>query len=139
MELAHDEAKGILQVSWSDDLSVESDRFLQTVVYLFTTIQQQKVSHLIIDSGLPAGGVLTEEVIQSFIHHIPHTPLKHIAILESPDYLWDNNLLQVISLLITTYRLPIAIELVKDRTAAREWFSRTMQRTSVPKAGKAEN
>jgi hypothetical protein len=124
MEVAYEEAEGILRVSWSDELSVESARFLQTVVCLFAIIQERKVPHLIIDSGLPAGGVLTEEVIQSFIQHIPHTPLKHIAILESPDYLWDNNLLQVISLLITSYRLPIAVALVEDQAAAREWFSR---------------
>ncbi|WP_266203415.1 hypothetical protein [Pontibacter kalidii] len=125
MELAYDEAKGILHVSWSDDLSVESARFLQTVVYLFTTIQEQKVSHLIIDSGLPAGGVLTEEVIQCFIHHIPHTTLRKIALLDSPDYLWDYNLLQVISLLVANYKLPIEVKLVSSHAAGLRWFAET--------------
>jgi hypothetical protein len=75
---------------------------------------------------MPAGGVLTEEIINYFIQHIPNTPLENIAILESPDYLWDNNLYQVIMLLISIYRLPIAVKLVKSQAAGQEWFSRPL-------------
>jgi hypothetical protein len=123
MELVYEAAPNILSVSWSDDLSVESDRFFQTIVALFAAIQDKQVANLIIASGVPAGGVLTEDIINYFIHNIPGTPLKNIAILESPDYLWDSNLYQVIKLLITSYNLPIAIELLKSKSAARKWFS----------------
>ncbi|WP_018476584.1 hypothetical protein [Pontibacter roseus] len=122
MELAYEAIPNVLSVKWSDELSVESDQFFQTVVTLFATIQENKVANLIIDSGIPAGGVLTEEVIHYFIQHIPHTTLKNIAILESPDYLWDNNLYQVIKLLINSYDLPIGIRLVKSVAAAKSWF-----------------
>jgi hypothetical protein len=123
MELVYEAAPNILSVSWSDDLSVESDRFFQTIVALFAAIQDKQVANLIIASGVPAGGVLTEDIINYFIQNIPGTPLKNIAILESPDYLWDSNLYQVIKLLITSYNLPIDIELVKSKAAARRWFS----------------
>lgn len=123
MELNYEAPDNILSVKWPDELSVESVYFFQTIVTLFDAIQEQKVTYLIVDSGNPAGGVLTEEVINYFINHIPHTPLLKIALLESPDYLWDNNLYQVIKLLITTHHLPIQIKLVKSRLAARDWFS----------------
>ncbi|MFD3001284.1 hypothetical protein ACFS7Z_12990 [Pontibacter toksunensis] len=123
MELRCEAAQSIVSVKWSDDLSVESPQFLQTIVFLFAIIQEKQVTNLLINSGLPAGGVLTEDVIQRFIQHIPGTPLKRIAILESADYLWDNNLYQVISLLTTTYRLPIAVKVTKSRAACLEWFS----------------
>lgn len=123
MELVYEVTGNILSVKWSDELSVESAQFFQTIVSLFAAIQEKKVTNLIIDSGIPAGGVLTEEVIHYFIQHIPGTPLKNIAVLESPDYLWDYNLYQVIKLLITSYHLPIAVKLVKSTAAARNWFS----------------
>ncbi|MBF9255498.1 hypothetical protein I2I11_19525 [Pontibacter sp. 172403-2] len=123
MELAYEAAPNILSVKWSDDLSVESPQFFQTIISLFAAIRESQVTNLIIDSGIPAGGVLTEEVISYFIQHIPDTPLKNIVILESPDYLWDNNLYLLIKLLITGYHLPIAVKLVKSRAAGLEWLS----------------
>lgn len=126
MELAYEPAHNTLTVRWSDDLSVESDHFFQTIVSLFATIQERKVTNLMVDSGMPAGGVLTEEIIHYFIQHIPNTPLENIALLESPDYLWDNNLYQVIMLLISIYRLPIAVKLVRSQAAGQEWFSRPL-------------
>ena len=129
MELAYEPAHNIVTVRWSDDLSVESARFFQTIVTLFSTIQEREVTNLMIDSGIPAGGVLTEEIIDYFIQHIHTTPLRHIAILESPDYLWDNNLYQVINMLVTTYQLPIALKLVKNHAAGQEWLSRPLPAT----------
>jgi hypothetical protein len=122
MTLVYEADANILSVKWSDELSVESARFFQTIVSLFATIQEKKVANIIIDSGIPAGGVLTEEVINYFIQNIPGTPLRNIAILESPDYLWDDNLYQVMKLLITSYQLPIAVKLVKSRAEALELF-----------------
>ncbi|RIJ37448.1 hypothetical protein [Pontibacter oryzae] len=122
MELAFDNTLNLLSAKWSDDLSVESLEFFQTVVSLFDTVQKKQVPNLLIDSGIPAGGVLSEELIDYFIHNIPNTPLKKIALLESPDYLWDNNLYQVILLLVTTYQLPIEVKLLKSPGAVREWL-----------------
>jgi hypothetical protein len=133
MEIAYDDIRKILSVKWSDELSVESGEFFQTIVSLFTAIQEMQVANLLVDSGIPAGGLLTEEIIDYFIQSIPGTPLKSIAILESPDYLWDNNLYQVIMLLVTTYQLPIAVTLVKSRAAALEWFPRPLQVKSPDK------
>ncbi|WP_347157398.1 hypothetical protein [Pontibacter chitinilyticus] len=123
MEVTYEVAQNVFTVKWSDALSVESPLFYQTIISLFAIIQERKVRNLIIDSGIPAGGVLTEEVINYFIQHIPYTTLRNIALLESPDFLWDNNLYQVLSLLITSYHLPIAIEMVKSPEAGREWFA----------------
>jgi hypothetical protein len=124
MELAYDDIRNILSVKWSDELSVESAQFFETIITLFATIRQKQVINLIVDSGIPAGGLLTEEIIEYFIQQIPSTPLRNIAILESPDYLWDNNLYQVIALLVATYKLPITVKLVKNRSGALQWFSR---------------
>jgi hypothetical protein len=124
MELAYDDIRNILSVKWSDELSVESAQFFETIITLFATIRQKQVINLVVDSGIPAGGLLTEEIIEYFIQQIPSTPLRNIAILESPDYLWDNNLYQVIALLAATYKLPIAVKLVKNRSGALQWFSR---------------
>lgn len=123
MAMVYEESTGILSVKWSDELSVESGQFQETIVSLFSTIVEKNVTNLIVDSGIPAGGVLTEEVISHFIQHIPNTRLRNIAILESPDYLWDYNLYQVIKLLITSYDLPIAVELMKGSAAASKWFA----------------
>ncbi|MER2997247.1 hypothetical protein [Pontibacter populi] len=126
MELAYDDVRNILSVKWSDELSVESAQFFDTIVTLFATIREKQVTNLVVDSGIPAGGLLTGEIIEYFIQQIPNTPLKNIAILESPDYLWDNNLYQVILLLITTYELPIAVKLVKNCSVALEWFPQSL-------------
>lgn len=125
MEMVYEAVPNILSVRWADELSVESARFFQTIVTLFTVIQEKQAANLIISSGKPSGGVLTEDIINHFILNIPHTPLKRIAMLESPDYLWDSNLYQVINLLIVNYQLPIEIEVVKDESAARKWFSQS--------------
>jgi hypothetical protein len=123
MKLDYDNSKHVLSVSWANELSVESAQFYQTIVSLFATIKEKQVSNLIIDSGIPAGGQLTEKIINFFIQSIPDTSLKNIAILESPDYLWDNNLYQVISLLITTYQLPIAVKLVSTHASGLKWIA----------------
>lgn len=130
MELAFDDTLNLLSAKWSDELSVESFDFFQTIVSLFATVQEKQVSNLFIDSGIPAGGVLTEELIDYFIHNIPNTPLRKIAILESPDYLWDNNLYQVILLLVSTYHLPIEVKLLKTPGAVREWLRKPLMTKS---------
>ncbi|MBD1398938.1 hypothetical protein H9Q13_17340 [Pontibacter sp. JH31] len=123
MVVEYEESTGILSVKWSDELSVESSHFQETIASLFGTIIDKKVVSLIVDSGTPSGGVLTEQVISQFIQHIPGTPLRNIAILESTDYLWDYNLVQVIKLLVSSYDLPIAVELMKGSAAARKWIA----------------
>ena len=130
--MVYEATPNILSVRWSDDLSVESARFLQTIVSLFATIREKQVANLIVESGIPAGGVLTEDIINYFIQNIPGTPLKRIAILESSDYLWDSNLYQVIKMLITSYNLPIGVELLKNKPDARKWFS------SIPETEKSK-
>lgn len=127
MEMVYEAMPNILSVKWSDELSVESDLFFQTIVTLFASIHENQVANLIVASGRPSGGVLTEEIINYFIHNIPDTPLKSIAILESPDYLWDSNLYQVIKLLIASYNLSIEVEIVKNEFAARKWFHQTIE------------
>lgn len=135
MEMVYESTSGILSVKWSDGLSVESDQFFQTVVSLFATIQEKQVANLLVESGVPAGGVLTEGIINYLIQRIPGIPLQKIAILESPDYLWDNNLYQVIKMLITSYQLPIRVKLVKSSEIARDWFSSSLlAETPKPKA-----
>ena len=124
MALEYEADQDILYVKWADDLSVESAMFLQTIISLFTTIHKNKISNLIIDSGIPSGGVLTEEFIHYCIQQIPSIPLKKIALLESPDYHWDNNLYQIIKLLITNHHLPIAVKIAKSRSAAQDWVCR---------------
>lgn len=134
MELSYDSAINALSVKWSDELSVESAEFYQTVVALFATIQEKKVTNLLVDSGIPAGGLLTEDIINFFIQNIPTTPLKSIAILESPDYLWDSNLYQVIALLINTYQLSIALKLVSSHIEGIAWFANPIQAETSAKA-----
>lgn len=125
MKLVYEAAPNILSVKWSDELSVESAQFFKSIVTLFGTIHEKQVANLIVASGSPSGGVLTEDIITHFIHNIPNTPLQRIAMLESPDYLWDSNLYQVIKLLVVSHQLPIAVEVVKDEAAARKWFTQT--------------
>ncbi|MCP2042745.1 hypothetical protein [Pontibacter sp. HSC-36F09] len=127
MELVYEAASNTLSVKWSDDLSVESEQFYESIVALFATIREKQVANLIVASGSPSGGVLTEDIITHFIHNIPDTPLQRIALLESPDYLWDSNLYQVIKLLIVSHHLPIAVEVAEDETAARKWFIQTAE------------
>ena len=123
MQLNYNPAENILAVKWRDELSVESEVFSETIVTLFDKIKENKVAKLIVDSGKPAGGVLTEGVINFLIQNIPGSTLQFIALLESTDYLWDQNLLQVINLLIYTHQLPVSVKLVRNKTAAEEWLS----------------
>lgn len=122
MELAHDDVYNILCAKWSDELGVESPEFFQTITSLFVAIQEKQITDLMIDSGIPAGGVLTEKLIDLFIQNTSNTPLQNIAILESSDYLWDYNLYQVIKLLVAKYELPITVKLVKSRAEGLQWF-----------------
>lgn len=135
MDMVYEAVPNILSVRWSDELSVESARFFQTIVTLFTAIHEKQVANLMVASGKPAGGVLTEDIIHHIVRNIPDTPLQRIAILESSDYLWDANLYQVIKLLIVNHHLPIAIEVVKDEAAARKWFHQPVnaEKSSVGK------
>lgn len=131
IKLKYQPTLNILAVKWPDELRVESPEFLETIITLFAIIHDRKVAHLIIDSGIPAGGVLTEQVINYMIQNIPNIPLKKIALLESTDYHWDNNLYQLLTLIISTHQLPVAVELVKSRAAARQWFSPLLQVKTV--------
>jgi hypothetical protein len=135
MTLSYDSAQSLISVKWSNELSVESPEFLQTIIALFDTINREQVTNLIVDSGIPAGGTLTEDIIAFFIHNIPNTTLKHIILLESPDYLWDDNLYQVIKLLVDTYKLPIKVELLKNQTAALKWL---LQPLAIETTGQKE-
>ncbi|WP_188500586.1 hypothetical protein [Pontibacter amylolyticus] len=127
MEIVYEAVPNVLSVKWSDELSVESDQFYESIVTLFVAIREKQVANLIVASGKPSGGVLTEDIIHHIVRNIPDTPLKRIALLESPDYLWDANLYQVIKLLIVNHQLPIAIEVVKDEFAARKWFNQPVK------------
>lgn len=123
MQLTFNAADNILAVKWRDELSVESALFSETIVALFNTIKEKQISKLIIDSGKPAGGVLTDGVINYFIQNIPGTTIRYVALLESTDYLWDQNLLQVLNLLIDTHQIPVSVNLVQNKANAEEWLS----------------
>ncbi|QHL87350.1 hypothetical protein GU926_07845 [Nibribacter ruber] len=90
---------------------------------LFITIREKNIEDVILDSGQPKGGTVSESVMNFGIKIAPHTALKRIALLESPDFHWDNNLLQIFAYLQTTFSLPLESRLFPSKSDALAWLS----------------
>ena len=115
--------KGRLQASWSDDLGTESAEFFASVQHLLTIIIEQQITHLLLDSGKPAGGILTEEVTGYILKNTPFTKLEKVALLESHDFLWDNNIIQLARFLQQTTLVNFEFRVFPAKTNALEWLA----------------
>lgn len=112
----------LVLASWSDELPAESEEFLETVKCLLELIISQNKTRLFLDSGTPAGGSLTEEVVGTVLKMAPSLKLEKIALLESRDFLWDNNLQQVAAFIKETYSLPYEFRIFNARDKAFHWL-----------------
>jgi hypothetical protein len=108
--------------SWSDDLSSESEAFFNSINYLFKVAADNKVKKVFIDCGVPAGGTLTEGVINFVEASITGLELEKIAVLESIDYHWDNNLMQLLQYLKQALNLSFQAKLFTLKKQALEWL-----------------
>jgi hypothetical protein len=114
---------GLLQASWSDELRSESEEFYASVQHLLALITQQQVTRLLLDSGKPDGGILTEEVTSYILKHTPFTKLEKVALLESQDFHWDNNIIQLASYLKQSTLVSFEFRTFSIKTNALEWLA----------------
>ncbi|MFC6999945.1 hypothetical protein [Rufibacter roseus] len=111
-----------LIASWPTLESVNSPEFFRSFVSLFVTIRERHISELILDSGQPQGGTVSEPIINFGLKVAPFTALKRVALLESTDFHWDNNLLQILCYLSTSMDFPLEVKLFPSRSLALEWL-----------------
>ena len=114
---------GLLQASWSEDLRSESAEFYASVQCLLEIIIDRKVTRLLLDSGKPEGGILTEEVTGYILKHTPFTKLEKVALLESHDFHWDNNIIQLARYLQQTIMVPFEFKLFATNSDAVAWLN----------------
>ena len=118
-EIKHD----LLLASWPDYVLAESAEFYDSILLLFRQIKEKKIKKLFLDSGTPEGGTLTEEVI-AFVEQevFLYCPLQKVALLESADFHWDNNMVQFINYLILSRGLEVQFQMFLTREAAIKWL-----------------
>lgn len=114
---------GLLAASWPHHVRSTSPEFLESVKILFNLVGEHKLSRLLLDSGTPDGGTLTEELIACMKQELSQDcSLKKVALLESVDYHWDNNIMQVFSYLKMTLGLDVQIRMFSSRDMAMNWL-----------------
>ncbi len=117
------EVKGdVIVTCWHESLSAESNEFRDSIKNLFRFAAERKLKKVLLDSGTPAGGTLTEELMLLVQNAILKIDLEKIAILESCDFHWDNNLLQFLKYLNTFLQLDLDIKLFNSKTLALVWL-----------------
>jgi hypothetical protein len=119
-EIKHD----LLLASWPSSVQSGSAEFYDSVLVLFRLIREKKIKKLFLDSGTPAGGILTEEVIAFVEQEVFHScPLQKVALLESIDYHWDNNMVQFINYIKSTLALDVQFQVFLSKEAAINWLT----------------
>jgi len=113
----------IILASWAYELSVESMEFLNSVKELFQFAKELNLKKILIDSGTPAGGVLTEDVMLLIQESIVNVAAEKIALLETSDFHWDNNLLQFFKYLKNFLQLSYEVRLFSNKQKALDWLS----------------
>lgn len=112
----------VILASWKDELSAESQAFLDSVKHLIRFGHERSIKKILIDSGTPAGGVLTEEVMLLMQNSFGEVAIEKMALLESSDFHWDNNLYQFLQYLKVMLQLSYQVRLFNNKTAALEWL-----------------
>ncbi|MBK0402736.1 hypothetical protein I5M27_07045 [Adhaeribacter sp. BT258] len=112
----------VILASWNDNLSAESKAFLDSIKHLIQFASERNLKKICIDSGKPAGGVLTEDVMHLLQTSIVKIEVDKIALLESCDFHWDNNLYQFLQYLKTYLQLGFQIRLFTNKKGALEWL-----------------
>lgn len=116
-------SEDVLLASWPSYVKSESPEFFDSVLDLFRLIREKDIKHLLVDSGTPAGGGLTEEVIHYIEAEVFQCcPLQKVALLESVDFLWDNNMVQLINYLITAMNLDVQFRMFHSKEIAVNWL-----------------
>jgi hypothetical protein len=112
----------VLVTRWDDNLSVLTPEFLESVKKLVGLLTEKSIPKLLIDSGIPEGGVLTEEVITYLIENAAQTQVRYIAILESVDFHWDNNMGQLFNYLQSIVPFSFEVRFFRNSTEALDWL-----------------
>lgn len=86
-------------------------------------IKEKEIKKVFLDSCNPEEGTFTVEAI-AFIEQqlFPCCPLEKVALLESTDFHWDNNILQLINYLIMTLELDVQFRMFTYKEEAIAWL-----------------
>jgi hypothetical protein len=112
----------VILASWDDNLSAESEAFFDSIKHLIQFAAERNLKKICIDSGKPAGGILTEDVMLLVQKSIVKIEVDKIALLESCDFHWDNNLFQFLQYLKTYLQLYFEVRLFNNKSVALEWL-----------------
>jgi hypothetical protein len=113
----------VLLASWHNSLNLESELFRDSVSKLFSLAATENIEHFFIDSGTPRGEPLPVEVISDVQNAIGKLGVRKIALLESVNFHWDNNLIQFLKYLKTSQNLTFEFKTFYARSLALEWLS----------------
>jgi hypothetical protein len=113
----------LLLAAWPLQVRSESPEFYDSLLLLLRLIKEKEIKKLLLDSGSPDGGTLTEDGI-AFVEQQVYLfcPLQKVALLESIDYHWDNNIAQLINYLIMTLELDVQFRMFASKEEAIEWL-----------------
>ena len=112
-----------LIASWPNLKSINSPEFFKSFVSLFVMIREKYISKVVLDSGQPQGGIISDSIINFGLKIVPFTTLERIALLESNDFHWDNNLLQIFNYLNASMNSPLEVKLFSSKSGALEWLN----------------
>ncbi|MFC5272294.1 hypothetical protein [Adhaeribacter terreus] len=112
----------VILASWHNDLRAESVEFFDSIKHLIQFATEHNLKKIFIDSGKPAGGILTEDVMLLVQKSIVKIEVDKIALLESSDFHWDNNLFQFLQYLKSYLQLYFEVRLFNSKDAALQWL-----------------
>ena len=109
--------------SWPAPVQSGSLKSYDSLLALLRFIKEKEIKKLFLDSGNPGGETLTEEAI-AFVEQqvFRFCPLKKVALLESTDYHWDNNIGQLINYLILSLELDVQFRMFVYKEEAIAWL-----------------
>ncbi|WP_026463673.1 hypothetical protein [Adhaeribacter aquaticus] len=92
------------------------------IIPLLEALGNKEIELLLLDLQIPLQDGIPEEVLIHTSEILPQSNLRKIAIIESTDYYWDQNILQTILLLKANFNLPLKAQLFETRETALDWL-----------------
>lgn len=112
----------LLIASWPLPFRSTSE-FSDSLLKLLRLIKEKEIRKLFLGTCNPNEGILTEEVIVFLEQQLFHRcPLQKVALLESTDFHWDNNIVQLINYLVLTFELDLQFRMFAYEEEAVAWL-----------------
>ena len=113
---------GCLLANWNGGIRMDSEEFTQSLTALLPLLVEKEITCLLLSADIPLEGALNLESLDLLEKFSPDMKLQKIALLESQNFLWDNNVLQTFALIKELAGLPTLIEAHPTKQNALAWF-----------------